>query len=125
MWAVLAATFDDLTPGRRGAGARHRRGQRRPDRDAARSALQEVLGGRARPAYEAMVAAVAEGMDVDAGLAQVAASAPARPDAVVRPAPAATGSGRGAGRRDTTEVPDELVAAAMTGTGRPSPSFSR
>jgi RNA polymerase sigma-70 factor (ECF subfamily) len=62
-----------------------------------------------------MVAAVAEGMDVDAGLAQVAASAPARPDAVVRPAPAATGSGRGAGRRDTTEVPDELVAAAMTG----------
>jgi RNA polymerase sigma-70 factor, ECF subfamily len=115
-WAVLAATFDDLTPDAVAqvldidADSVGRTG------DAARSALQELLGGQeARPAYEAMVAAVAEGMDVDAGLAQVAASAPARPDAVVRPAPAATGPGRGAGRRDTTEVPDELVAAAMTG----------
>jgi RNA polymerase sigma-70 factor, ECF subfamily len=100
---TLAATFDELPPEDVAQVLQMRVDAVGPAVDAGRAGLEELLDGRpARTAYEALVADVAAGMDIEAGLAQVAGAegeAPAPPPA----------------RRSTAQVPDELVAAAMTG----------
>lgn len=78
--------------------------------DAGAVALRSHLDGReVQQAYEDLVAGVAGGMDIDGGLALVAANDDGRPTAVPSVPDAATG------RRSTAQVPDELVTAAMSG----------
>ena len=101
---TLAATFDELPPEDVAQVLQMRVDAVGPAVDAGRAGLERLLDGRpARTAYEALVADVAAGMDIEAGLAQVAG---AEEEAVPSP-PAA--------RRAAAQVPDELVAAAMTG----------
>jgi RNA polymerase sigma-70 factor (ECF subfamily) len=106
---VLAATFDDLPPEDVAQVLHLRVDAVGPTADAARTALEELLDGRsAQPAYEALVAEVATGMDLEAGLEQVAASAATSSADERRPAPAVE-------RRQSVGIPEELVAAALTG----------
>ena len=106
---VLAATFDDLPPEDVAQVLHLRVDAVGPTADAARTALEELLDGRpAQPAYEALVAEVATGMDLEAGLAHVAASAATSSVDERRPAPAVE-------RRQSVGIPEELVAAALTG----------
>lgn len=110
---VLVATFDDLPPADVAEVLDIGADTVRPTLDTARGRLEALLDGReARPAYEALVARVTAGMDLEAGLALVAASTP-RPARRTSGSSAAPGS---AGRRDDADnVPDELVLAAMAG----------
>jgi RNA polymerase sigma-70 factor, ECF subfamily len=104
---VLVATLDDLPPEDVAQVLQMPVDLVGPTADTARTALTSRLDGRAtQPAYEALVADIAAGMDLDAGLALVAASAPEPP------APAAAPEPR---RRPPAHVPEELVTAAMTG----------
>ena len=106
---TLAATWDDLPPEDVAQVLRMRVDAVAPTADAAREALEGLLDGqRAQPAYDALVADVAAGMDIETGLALVAASTPS--GATAGGVPAAEGTGRRPGR-----IPDELVASAMTG----------
>lgn len=103
---TLAATFDELPPEDVAQVLNMRVDAVGPTADAGCATLERLLDGRpAQPAYEALVSDVAAGMDLEAGLAQVAGA-----DAAPSPAPVASGT-----RRPTAQVPDELVAAAMTG----------
>ena len=78
--------------------------------DAGAVALRSHLDGRVvQQAYEDLVAGVAGGMDIDGGLALVAANDAGRPTAVPSAPDAAPE------RRPTAQVPDELVTAAMAG----------
>jgi RNA polymerase sigma-70 factor, ECF subfamily len=80
-----------------------------PTADAARTALEDLLDGRAaQPAYEALVAEVAADMDLEAGLAQVEAAVLALSEGNGRAAPTSR-------RSNAPAIPDELVMAAMTG----------
>jgi RNA polymerase sigma-70 factor (ECF subfamily) len=105
---TLSATWDDLPPEDVAQVLRMRVDAVAPTVDAACAALERLLDGQqAQPAYDALVADVAAGMDLEAGLALVAASAPS---AAATPVPDAEETGR-----RPAQVPDELVAAAMTG----------
>ena len=80
-----------------------------PTADAARAELERLLDGQeAQPAYDALVADVALGMDLEAGLALVREGAPTDPAG--RPAAPET-----TGRRPSAQVPEQLVIDAMTG----------
>jgi RNA polymerase sigma-70 factor (ECF subfamily) len=112
---VLAATFDDLPPEDVALVLQIAADVVVPTADAARTALEDLLDGRAaQPAYEALVADVAAGMDVEAGLALVAESGTSA-NGAVRPAPRDADATPAARRQASVEVPDELVAAAMAG----------
>ena len=101
---VLATTFDDLPPEDVAQVLQMRVDAVGPTADTARTTLEGLLDGQpAQPAYEALVSDIAAGMDLEAGLAQVAESGQ-RP--VPRPAAPA---------RSTAHIPDELVVAAMSG----------
>jgi RNA polymerase sigma-70 factor (ECF subfamily) len=103
---VLVATLDDLPAAEVAHLLEIRPETVAPTAVAARAALEKLLGGRAaRQAYAALVDDVAAELDVEAGLALVAAAAP---DAPVVPL-------RSGSERESSEVPDELVAAAMAG----------
>jgi RNA polymerase sigma-70 factor (ECF subfamily) len=108
---TLAATFDELPPEDVAQVLRMRVDAVAPTVDAAREALERLLDGQqAQPAYDALVADVASGMDLEAGLALVRAAAPqddAASDGDAAPeAPA---------RRPAAQVPEQLVIDAMTG----------
>ena len=78
--------------------------------DAGALALRGHLDGReVQEAYDELVAGIADGMDVDAGLALVAAADSTRPTALLSPQTAS------ADRRPAVQVPDELVMQAMAG----------
>ena len=78
--------------------------------DAGALALRGHLDGReVQEAYDDLVAGIADGMDVDAGLALVAAADSTRPTALPSPQTAS------ADRRPAVHVPDELVVQAMAG----------
>ncbi len=103
---VLAATFDGLPAADVARLLEIRPEAVAPTAEAARAALERLLDGRgARQAYEALVDDVAAEVDVEAGLALVAAAGPDAPVVPLRPAP----------EREPSDVPDELVAAAMAG----------
>lgn len=107
---VLAATLDDLPPEDIALLLQIAVDDVRTAADEAALALRGHLDGReVRQAYDDLVAGVAGGMDVDAGLALVAAGDSARPIAVPSP-PAEV-----ADRRPAVQVPDELVLRAMAG----------
>jgi RNA polymerase sigma-70 factor, ECF subfamily len=110
---VLAATLDDLPPEDVAVVLKIRTDAVGPVAEAARRALEGLLDGRpVGPAHAALIADVAAKTDVEAGLALVDATVPAG----TAPLRAAPGSGSGAAeRRSETDVPDELVAAAMAG----------
>jgi len=108
---TLAATFDDLPPEDVAQVLRMRVDAVGPTADAAREQLERLLDGeQAQHAYDALVADVALGMDLEAGLARVRAEASsdvAVPEvAAVPEAPA---------RRTSVQVPEQLVIDAMTG----------
>jgi RNA polymerase sigma-70 factor, ECF subfamily len=106
---VLIATFDDLPPEDVAQVLHLRVDAVEPTVDAARTALEGLLDGRpAQPAYEALVAEVAAGMDLEAGLAHVASMTEPSQVNPVR-------AGEPAGRRPAAVIPDELVTAALTG----------
>jgi RNA polymerase sigma-70 factor (ECF subfamily) len=108
---VLVATFDDLPPEDVAQVLQMPVDQVAPTADAARTALTSRLDGQpVQPAYEAMVADIGAGMDLEAGLALVAETAPSDPAAAPDPPEPAEPT-----RRPAAHVPDELVAAAMTG----------
>src|SRR6185437_5794331 len=108
---VLVATFDDLPPEDVAQVLQMPVDQVAPNVDAARTALTSRLDGQpVQPAYEAMVADIGAGMDLEAGLALVAETASPDPAAVPDPPEPAEPT-----RRPAAHVPDELVAAAMTG----------
>jgi RNA polymerase sigma-70 factor (ECF subfamily) len=98
---VLVATFDDLPAEDVAQVLQMRVDAVEPAATAARSAVESLVEVPARPAYEALVADVAAGMDLEAGLGLVATSDP--PESVA------------ASRRGAPQVPHELVTAAMTG----------
>jgi RNA polymerase sigma-70 factor (ECF subfamily) len=107
---VLAATLDDLPPEDIALLLQIGVDDVRTAADAGALALQGHLDGReVQEAYDDLVAGVAGGMDVDAGLALVAAAESGRPTAV----PSAQSAE--ADRRPTAHVPDELVVEAMSG----------
>jgi RNA polymerase sigma-70 factor (ECF subfamily) len=107
---VLAATFDDLPPEEIALVLQIAVDDVRTAADAGALALRGHLDGReVREAYDDLVAGIAGGMDVDAGLALVAAADSGRPTAVPSSRSAA------AERRQTVHVPDELVMRAMSG----------
>jgi RNA polymerase sigma-70 factor (ECF subfamily) len=107
---VLAATLDDLPPEDIALLLQIGVDDVRTAADAGALALRGHLDGReVQEAYDDLVAGVAEGMDVDAGLALVAAAESGRPTAVPSSDTAA------ADRRSTAHVPDELVVEAMSG----------
>src|SRR5215212_9605791 len=101
---TLAATFDELPPEDVAQVLQMRVDAVAPTADAAREALERLLDGQqAQPAYDALVADVALGMDLEAGLALVRAGAPpdvAAVDAEVPQEPA---------RRPATQIPEQLV----------------
>ena len=107
---VLAATFDHLPPEDIALVLQIGVDDVQTAADAGAVALRSHLDGReVQQAYEDLVAGVAGGMDIDAGLALVAANDSGRPTAVPTAPDAATD------RRPTVQVPDELVTAAMSG----------
>ena len=107
---ILAATFDHLPPEDIALVLQIGVDDVQTAADAGTVALRSHLDGReVQQAYEDLVAGVAGGMDVDAGLALVAANDSGRPTAVPSAPDAATD------RRPTAQVPDELVTAAMSG----------
>jgi RNA polymerase sigma-70 factor (ECF subfamily) len=106
---VLAATWDALPPEDVAQVLHMRVDVVEPTADAAREALEGLLDGRAvQPAYEALVADVAAEMDLEAGLADVGAS-------VAEADPEHTPAEQTPARRPAVSVPDDLVAAALTG----------
>jgi len=106
---VLAATLDDLPPEDIALLLQISVDDVRTAADAGALALRGHLDGReVQEAYDDLVADVAKELDVDAGLALVAAADSKRPTAVPS-TPAA------ADRRPAVHVPDELVAEAMSG----------
>ena len=108
---TLAATFDDLPPEDVAQVLHMRVDAVGPTADAAREALERLLDGQqAQPAYDALVADVALGMDIEAGLALVRAADPS--DAAPTEVAAVPEPGR---RRPPAQIPDQLVADAMTG----------
>ena len=107
---VLAASFDHLPPEDIALVLQIGVDDVQTAVDAGAVALRSHLDGReVQQAYEDLVAGVAGGMDIDAGLALVAANDAGRPTAVPSAPDAATE------RRPTAQVPDELVTAAMSG----------
>ena len=81
---TLSATFDDLPPEDVAQVLRMRVDAVGPTADAARAELERLLDGqKAQPAYDALVADVALGMDLEAGLALVREGAPSDPAAPV------------------------------------------
>ena len=119
---VLAATLDDLPPEDIALVLQIAVADVQTAADAGAAALRNHLDGRqVQEAYDDLVAGIAGEMDVDAGLALVAAADSGRPTAVPsapepEPPPDAV---RGA------HVPDELVTAAMSGDRAPSRGCSR
>ena len=106
---VLAATLDDLPPEDIALLLQIGVDDVRTAADAGALALRGHLDGReVQEAYDDLVAGIADGMDVDAGLALVAADS-GRPTAVPSPQAAP------ATRRPAVHVPDELVMQAMAG----------
>jgi RNA polymerase sigma-70 factor (ECF subfamily) len=101
---VLVATFDDLPAEDVAQVLQMRVDAVEPAAAAARSTVEDLVETQARPAYDALVADVAQGMDLDAGLALVATSD--------------TSDTARASHRPAPQVPPELVAAAMTGDRR-------
>ena len=117
---MLAATLDDLPPEDIALVLQIGVDDVQTAADAGAVALRSHLDGReVQEAYDDLVAGVAGGMDVDAGLALVAANDSGRPTAVPS-APEPT-----TGRRPGAQVPDELVTAARRATGTPSRGCSR
>ncbi len=107
---VLAASFDHLPPEDIALVLQIGVDDVQTAVDAGAVALRSHLDGReVQQAYEDLVAGVAGGMDIDGGLALVAANDAGRPTAV----PSAPDAARE--RRPTAQVPDELVTAAMSG----------
>jgi RNA polymerase sigma-70 factor, ECF subfamily len=107
---VLAATLDDLPTEEIALLLQIGVDDVRTAADAGASALRGHLDGReVKEAYDDLVAGIADGMDVDAGLALVAAADSTRPTALPSPQTAA------ADRRPAVHVPDELVMQAMSG----------
>jgi RNA polymerase sigma-70 factor (ECF subfamily) len=107
---VLAATLDDLPPEDIALLLQIGVDDVRTAADAGALALRGQLDGReVQEAYDDLVAGVAGEMDVDAGLALVAAAESGRPTAVP------SSEGAAPDRRPTAHVPDELVVAAMSG----------
>jgi RNA polymerase sigma-70 factor, ECF subfamily len=107
---TLAATSDELPPEDVAQVLQMRVDAVAPTADAAREALERLLDGQqAQPAYDALVADVAQGMDLEAGLALVRAEAPPEVAAVDPEVPQAPA------RRPATQVPEQLVIDAMTG----------
>jgi len=105
---VLAATLDDLPAEDIALLLQIGVDDVRTAADAGALALRTHLDGReVQEAYDDLVAGVADGMDIDAGLALVAADS-GRPTALPSPRAAAD-------RRPTVQVPDELVMQAMSG----------
>jgi RNA polymerase sigma-70 factor (ECF subfamily) len=108
---TLAATFDDLPPEDVAQVLRMRVDAVVPTADAAREQLERLLDGeQAQPAYDALVADVALGMDLEAGLARVRAEASS--DVAVAEVPATP---EAPARRASVQVPEQLVIDAMTG----------
>jgi RNA polymerase sigma-70 factor (ECF subfamily) len=108
---TLAATFDDLPPEDVAQVLRMRVDAVGPTADAAREQLERLLDGeQAQPAYDALVADVALGMDLEAGLARVRAEASS--DVAVAEVAAAP---EAPARRPSVQVPEQLVIDAMTG----------
>ncbi len=107
---VLAATLDDLPPEEIALLLQIGVDDVRTVANAGALALRDHLDGReVREAYDDLVAGIADRMDVDAGLALVAAADSTRPTALPSP------QNVQADRRSTAHVPDELVTAAMSG----------
>jgi RNA polymerase sigma-70 factor (ECF subfamily) len=107
---VLAATLDDLPPEEIALLLQIGVDDVRTAADAGALALRGHLDGReVQEAYDDLVAGIAGGMDVDAGLALVATADSTRPTALPSPPTAP------ADRRPTVHVPDELVVQAMAG----------
>jgi RNA polymerase sigma-70 factor, ECF subfamily len=107
---VLAATLDDLPPEEIALLLQIGVDDVRMAADAGALALRGHLDGReVQEAYDDLVAGIAGGMDVDAGLALVATADSTRPTALpsLPTAPA--------DRRPAVHVPDELVVQAMAG----------
>jgi RNA polymerase sigma-70 factor, ECF subfamily len=106
---TLSATFDDLPPEDVAQVLRMRVDAVGPTADAARAELERLLDGQqAQPAYDALVADVALGMDLEAGLALVREDAPS-------PSPDAAAAPETTSRRPAAQVPEQLVVDAMTG----------
>jgi RNA polymerase sigma-70 factor (ECF subfamily) len=106
---VLAATLDDLPPEDIALVLQIGVDDVRVAADAGAEALRHHLDGRqVQEAYDDLVAGVAGGMDVDAGLALVAALDSGRPTALPSTPAAVT-------PRQGVHVPDELVTAAQSG----------
>ena len=107
---VLAAALDDLPPEEIALLLQIGVDDVRTAADAGALALRGHLDGReVQEAYDDLVAGIADGMDVDAGLALVAAADSTRPTALLSRQTAATD------RRPAVHVPDELVMQAMAG----------
>jgi RNA polymerase sigma-70 factor (ECF subfamily) len=106
---VLVATFDDLTPEDVAQVLQIRVDAVAPAVTDGLTTLESRLGAPARPAYEDLVADVAEAMDLEAGLTRVEAQAAATTEPAAPAPPADDRSRPGPG------VPEELVTAAMTG----------
>jgi RNA polymerase sigma-70 factor (ECF subfamily) len=107
---VLAAALDDLPPEEIALLLQIGVDDVRTAADAGALALRGHLDGReVQEAYNDLVAGIAEGMDVDAGLALVAAADSTRPTALLSLQTAS------ADRRPAVHVPDELVMQAMAG----------
>ena len=107
---VLAAALDDLPPEEIALLLQIGVDDVRTATDAGALALRGHLDGReVQEAYDDLVAGIADGMDVDAGLALVAAADSTRPTALPSPQTAS------ADRRPAVHVPDELVVQAMAG----------
>jgi RNA polymerase sigma-70 factor (ECF subfamily) len=107
---VLAAALDDLPPEEIALLLQIGVDDVRTAADAGALALRGHLDGReVQEAYDDLVAGIADGMDVDAGLALVAAADSTRPTALLSPQTAS------ADRRPAVHVPDELVMQAMAG----------
>ena len=102
---VAVAIFDDLAPEDIAQVLRMRVDDVAGAVEAGLTSLDDGLGGTAQEAYEALVADVADALDLEAGLVRIDDKA-----AAVAPVPSA-----GARRPPTAAVPDELVAAAADG----------
>ena len=107
---VLAAALDDLPPEEIALLLQIGVDDVRTATDAGALALRGHLDGReVQEAYDDLVAGIADGMDVDAGLALVAAADSTRPTKLLSLQTAS------ADRRPAVQVPDELVMQAMAG----------
>jgi RNA polymerase sigma-70 factor (ECF subfamily) len=113
---VLTATFDGLPPDDVARVLQLDVDEVETIADTAGTGVDELLDGQAaRLAYEALVLRVAAGMDLEAGLALVAAPE-SRPAGGARRRVAGGSVAPGPIRRPSTDdVPEELVTAAMGG----------